>query len=236
MQKVLIVFTFIGLVIAALLLRMSPLGHAFAAHANAHKRCASVSKVHGGRITRVKVCRSTLVVDARSDIYGAGHAQLPPARGGPGLFPAELKFKAGRGKFLTFPSVTGSVSGAPTLPAVGPEGARGFNTAILGGEGLSGITDHSHAMFLVGVFLTDKEPTDPAPPTLDFTDAEGFTPLAPKLRQVFYIGDGAYLQVNVPRRATRLYLGFADGPNFQGAPGFYDDNTGSLTVKMVLTG
>lgn len=87
-------------------------------------------------------------------------------------------------------------------------------------------------MFLVGVFLDDSEPQDPAPVRLDFsatvlTDpsnnryGEHFLELRPALRQIFFIGDGLTetgqggRQIfHVPDEATRLFLGFADSYNF----------------------
>src|SRR5262249_39942824 len=62
------------------------------------------------------------------------------------------------------------------------------------------------------------------------------------LNQTFFIGDGltgtgsGSVQVfHVPDGATRLYLGFADAFFFQGDPGYYDDNTGSLTATFMVT-
>jgi hypothetical protein len=65
--------------------------------------------------------------------------------------------------------------------------------------------------------------------------------LYPGLRQIFFIGDGmtqaADLQsFHVPNGATRLYLGFADANGFQGRPGYYDDDFGSMSARVSLCG
>lgn len=36
----------------------------------------------------------------------------------------------------------------------------------------------------------------------------------------------------VPGAATRLFLGFLEGPSFNGYPGYYDDNGGQLTASF----
>ena len=45
-------------------------------------------------------------------------------------------------------------------------------------------------MFLVGVFLDEREPADPAPERLDFSTSENYSTLSPLIGQVFFIGDG----------------------------------------------
>jgi hypothetical protein len=98
--------------------------------------------------------------------------------------------------------------------------------------GISGFVDYSRIWLLVGVFVDDTEPTNPAPPSLDFSDnaiGHSFTSLAPQLRQVFFIGDGltgtgsGNSQIfAVPPTATRFYLGLTDI--------YYNDNSGSFTT------
>jgi hypothetical protein len=87
-------------------------------------------------------------------------------------------------------------------------------------------------MFLVGVFLTDAAPSDPAPPRLDFSRHDRRGLLAPRLGQTFMVGDGKGRAYRVPSGATRLYLGFADAYQYQGAPGWYGNNGGKLTVTV----
>jgi hypothetical protein len=189
-----------------------------------------------------------LTVDARSNIFGAGHTTLPPAAGGgAGILPPGFTFAPGAGQVLTFASVTGLVSPENTgLFFNGPDGDvyRGHvGTDISSLAGISGIV-HAHTnMFLVGVFLDGTEPVDPAPPRLSFSSPENFTTLAPLLQQTFFIGDGRTTtgglpqQFLVPAGASRLFLGFADAADpipFQGRPGFYDDNTGSLSATFTI--
>jgi hypothetical protein len=94
--------------------------------------------------------------------------------------------------------------------------------------------DNSRTFFLVGVFMDQDAPGPIAPPRLDFTGAESYSPLAPQLEQTFYIGDGQGVRYQVPAGATRLYLGFADADNGQGAPGWYTDNRGQLRAVVSL--
>lgn len=190
-----------------------------------------------------------LSVDARANIFGAGHTTLPPAvGGGAGVLPPGFTFSPGAGQVLTFSSVTGLVSPENTgLFFTGPDGGnyRGHpDTNITSLAGISGIIHTNRNMFLVGVFLDDTEPIDPAPPRLSFTHPEDITSLSPQLRQTFFIGDGRtdtggiIQQFLVPATATRLFLGFADSADprpFLGRPGFYDDNAGALAATFTVT-
>ena len=46
------------------------------------------------------------------------------------------------------------------------------------------------------------------------------------------MGDGKARTFRIPAGATRLYLGFADAYQYQGEPGWYDNNGGKLTVTV----
>jgi hypothetical protein len=80
------------------------------------------------------------------------------------------------------------------------------------------------------------------PAALDFSEAAlgmAFAELRPQLGQSFFIGDGltgtgsgAQQRFVTPAGATKLYLGFADAQAFQGNPGAYDDNTGSVAMRL----
>jgi Ca2+-binding RTX toxin-like protein len=148
---------------------------------------------------------------------------------------------------LTFSSVTGSVSccsgGGGTFN--GPDGGllASGTTNITSFNGIAGIIHTNRTMFLVGVFLDNTEPSDPAPARLSFSNPEDFTDLSPALGQVFFIGDGltdtggAVQRFHVPAGATRLFLGFADAINFgnpTSPPGFYSDNVGSLVIETEI--
>ena len=98
--------------------------------------------------------------------------------------------------------------------------------------GISGIVHRRNGMFLVGVFLTDDPAPRPPPRRLDFTRRERFHVLAPRIAQTFLVGDGKGRSYRVPARATRLFLGFADGYLYKGLPGWYGNNEGELSVTV----
>lgn len=94
---------------------------------------------------------------------------------------------------------------------------------------------------LTGGFLTDATPQAPAPSTIDFTSSglgRNFLTLAPQIGQLFFIGDGVTdggqtQTFTIPSGATQLYLGVPDCLNAAGDPGFYSDDTGSLSVTAL---
>lgn len=184
--------------------------------------------------------KDTLIVSGTANIFGAGHATAPdPGGGGGGVLPPKVSFSVDAGKILIFPSVTGIVDCCSGTQPNGPDGNTRSGTNINSFDGISGIINNDKRMFLVGVFLDDSEPLDPAPNRLNFTGADDFTELSPLLNQVFFIGDGLtgtgvgnVQRFIVPAGATRLYLGFEDADNFQGNPGWYNDNTGELAVTL----
>jgi hypothetical protein len=193
----------------------------------------------------------TFTVDAQSNIFGAGHSTAPsPGGGGGGLLPSVFTFTAGNGQWVTFSNVSGSVNANNTQSSftngadgAGPAGSD-TSTNLNSVGGISGIIDSTNSFFLVGVFVSDAEPQDPAPARLDFSPSglgESFGSLSPQLNQTFLIGDGltghgtGQTQIfNVPATATRLYLGFTDGSFFTGDPGNYSDNSGSLSGTVTI--
>ena len=184
---------------------------------------------------------TTLTIPATANIFAAGRDSAFD-----GTMPPSFWFSASPGAVVTFSNVTGSVNCTTGAPMNGPDGSpscAGGATNINSYQGISGIVDGQKSMFLTGVFLDDSTPADPAPASLDFTTNESFATLAPQLRQVFFIGDGltgagtgATQQFQVPAGATRLFLGFADAFGFQGDPGYYSDNSGSLSATFILAG
>jgi len=188
-----------------------------------------------------------ITVDAVDNIYGAGHLVAPaPSGEGGGTLPPVFSFAAASGQYITFPSVTGYVTyfGDPNAHSF-PDG-NPFNVVrdVSSFGGIAGIITPTR-LPLVGVFLTDLEPVDPAPARLDFTGSglgTSFLSLSPSIGQVFFIGDGltgtgtgTVQQFLVPVTATRLFLGFADshGDPGEGA-GSYFNNAGALTVNVQL--
>ncbi|MEJ0090753.1 MAG: hypothetical protein WDM80_13545 [Limisphaerales bacterium] len=183
-----------------------------------------------------------LSVDARCNIYGAGHPSAPdnaPTVGthSGGLPPVMVTLGALTNAASLVFHATGNVSYCPVCGNNGPDGADFlFNAPSY--KGISGITN-SPGRSLVGVFTSDVEPVNPAPTALDFgVIGTNYATLAPQLRQQFFIGDGltsvagGVQTVRVPAGATRLYLGFVDGTTFDNIPDWYEDNTGSLSVTV----
>jgi hypothetical protein len=183
---------------------------------------------------------ATVKLDARSDIYSSGAAKADASRGG--VRPSLITLAPGGG-LISFPKVIGK---AACVEAEGTDAdggsCAGGNTDLQAAGKLSGIKHHQRTMFLVGVFLGPKLPAK-APPALDFSgEAQGtkFAKLEPALGQVFFIGDGKpgdplgdTHDFVIPKGATRLYLGYADGFSFQGTPGAYGDNKGGLSVTVL---
>src|SRR4028119_579903 len=152
-------------------------------------------------------------------------------------------FAVAAGQVLTFSSISGIINYSWANPGTSTNGigdgrALPSGTNISSYGGISGIQNDAFG-FLVGVFLTDLEPTDPAPLALDFTNNTSFEEISPLLKQTFFIGDGLtgsgsgnIQRFLVPEQATRLFLGFADGAIIQGLPGDYSDNGGSLVANF----
>ena len=175
-------------------------------------------------------------VPATANIFGAGHQFPPaPAGGGRGTLPPTLALAADA-RTVTFPGITGQVNPIKDNGMWnGPEGDKKGPTDVESFDGISGIVDGQNGMFLVGVFLSDAEPADPAPERLDFTGREEFVLLEPAIAQVFYVGDGAGRSFRIPASATRLFLGFADAALYDGPPGWYGNNDGGLTVTVATS-
>lgn len=198
-----------------------------------------------GKPSTTSGATASVAVDSQANVFRAGHPVQAP---GGGLAPPMVAIRSGAGKVLTIRRATGLVNCAFGAKFNGPDGdgCVGGATDINSILGVAGIVDHQSSMFLVGVFLTNAEPANPAPPRLDFSNnalTMHFTTLSPKIGQAFFIGDGltgtgtgSVQQFVVPSNATRLCLGFADAAGFHGNPGFYDDDSGSLAVDLRIAG
>ena len=185
-----------------------------------------------------------LEVSSRSNIFGAGHASPDdtpsPSSGGGGIAPPFVLITAGPGRVLTFQSVTGSVDVNAGSGPNGPDGAISLDTFdVASHNGIAGLKALKFA-FLAGVFLDTNEPSDPAPPRLDFTViGTDFLTLSPTIGQTFYIGDGltnggAVQQFHIPATATRLYLGLLDHSGGTAGPGWYNDNSGGFNATFTV--
>ncbi len=161
--------------------------------------------------------------------------------------PAELNFVAGAGNIFTFSAAGGVNCCSDPGDLNTPDGKVFFNngtnpTNVGSLNGLSGAIGDTQ-LPLVGLFTTEVDPFGGiAPSTLPWVAAAAGS-LSPALHQVFYIGDGkaglddalgATLQFTAPVNATRLYIGFADAGSFDGSPGFYFDNPGSMEFTATL--
>jgi hypothetical protein len=195
---------------------------------------------------------SQVTINATDNIFGAGLSVAPePGGDGGGTTPFDVPVPSGT-TWMTFSDVTGTVSYEPG-GSNGPDGSTTGSSISAAGT-ISGIVDGTGVFYLTGVFLDGPQPattsttsgtatsgstgSSSAPTSLDFSGDHSFPSLSPVLGQVFFIGDGLtgtgtgnvqYFQV--PTGATDLYLGFADAQSFQGSPGTYSDNSGSLSAN-----
>ena len=182
----------------------------------------------------------SLEVSATANIYGAGHAVAPgPDGNGGGILPPVVTLPAGGQRVLRIVSTSGAIRYSPVLPFYG---ADGTNNPLSAAPDWGGLAGHrlDHIRVLSAVVLDNSEPVDP-PPLKLLADSLTFTQLAPGLRQIFPLGDGLTgtaagdtQRFVLPDEATRLYLGFID--SYSGTmPGWYSDNSGSLTVQFSVT-
>jgi len=180
---------------------------------------------------------STQVVKGPANIFGAGHDTPPqPGGGGGGQLPPVWPLPPGADRVITISCAAGQVIPRRSDGIMNGPGGDGYGpTDVQSFDGISGIIHAHNGMFLVGVFLTDSVPVDPAPTRLDFTSGEDFTDLAPEIGQTFLVGDGVGRRYAVPADATRLFLGFADGAAYRGLPGYYDNNGGQLEVTVAVS-
>lgn len=189
----------------------------------------------------LNVAGGVITVPGDSNLFGAGHA-LPPAPGGGSGGTLPPVYQLGATDTVVAFAVTGSNTLVSAFGLHGPDGTDSHASDLYPCSGLSGIRVNA-AGFLAGVFLGPDEPADPAPLRLNFSSGNTQFPLLmPGLEQTFFIGDGwtgagvgTRQMFVVPTGATRLFLGFVDGYNFNGFPGQYQDNAGELQVEIQPT-
>lgn len=115
----------------------------------------------------------------------------------------------------------------------GPDGNLSFIVRQRPANGINATTAPLNS--LVGIFLDGRRPdTYAMAPELNFSTAasRNFDRLEPKLKQVFFIGDGLNSRKElqefvVPAGATRFYLGIMD------EKGWWWDNTGNIKTFML---
>lgn len=161
--------------------------------------------------------------------------------GGDGTVPPQSTIAVVPGAVITF-KVTGGASfvgGCPDscyLPD--GDGGRYSMTDLDSATGIAGLNNGPGAA-LIGVFLSDKKPgAGSAPPRRDVAvDGTAFAKLKPKLKQMFFIGDGRYRtdagtvkaqRFIAPKGATRLVLAVSDGS------GWYN-NSGEIDATVTQT-
>lgn len=128
-------------------------------------------------------------------------------------------------------NVTGKVSNGVGWPIAGPDG--GDITSHDNGDQFGKSNTAAPFNSLLGVFLDENVPTNPAPDELTFFNLKerDYLEIQPKLKQVFFIGNGktsdsTQQRIVIPNGATRLFLGTMDAC-------CWADNTGYF--KMVVT-
>ncbi len=186
----------------------------------------------------------SMVVDSKSNIFGAGSANTTPAPGGGGggIAAALVNLDSGTGRILRL-----NATGVWGWSGGTNNGADGGNllpaTIISPVDGISGFSGPKVG-YLVAVFLDASSPDGQTPPSnFSYSTLADYslTSYAPALRQVFFVGDGltgdgtgGFQDFLVPDGATRLYFGVADAFAFSGNAGWYDDNVGSVTVEYAV--
>jgi len=170
----------------------------------------------------------SIAIPATANIFGAGLATPPaPAGHGAGTTPPFIPLPQGTGRILVVSSITGKITCCDTeqpAPYAGWGGDTGSGTALYSVGPIGGVHGATR-MFLVGVFLRPSKPTGSAP--------VGDSNRTPGVAQPFAVRPGS--NVVIPDSASRLFLGFGDGYAFQGDPGYYSDNAGSLHLIYKIT-
>lgn len=157
--------------------------------------------------------------------------------------PVQITIPVREGLLFSFKTITGGANNDKQWSErYQPDGNLSWitsnDTAQNGGElGKSDLKAPINA--LVGVFLSDEDPrfsNDGLPPKLDFSTSASrdFTNLAPRIAQVFFIGDGlrsdgTVQTFTVPKGATRFYLANWDGYE-------WNNNVGIRTTTVTQLG
>jgi hypothetical protein len=182
----------------------------------------------------------SMSVNTKTSLYLAGGNTYSSAPAGNefGLTPISIALSAGTGRQMSV-SATGTSSFCPggTCVAATPDGPSIGGTGLNASGKISGIQSSSSG-FLAALFLGPTLPAV-APASFNFASLD-FLTFAPALGQIFFVGDGftsfdTQQIFDVPDGATQLYFGIADGGNFFGDPGYYDDNSGEYQVKYLVT-
>lgn len=192
----------------------------------------------------------TTTVGGTADLSQAA-GNTPNGSSTGGTAPVAITLTAGTGRILTI-SASGlwGCANLQNINADGldPNGSPCYSQANVYSSGaISGIQETGRSMSLNGVFLGSSLPGS-APSTLSYgPGGSGLSFSSTQygafaLGQTFFIGDGltgsgsgTVQQFLVPDEATTLYLGTLDAPGYNGAPGAYNDNVGSLSVSYSVS-
>lgn len=194
---------------------------------------AAVIVLTGGETKKVDL-------PATANIYLVGASDETAAQlSDPGSDPVSVDVDGA--EKVSFPSVKGELGACDGCEPEPPDGGQiSFaSTAITGFNGIAGVSHVDRTLFVVGVFVGEDQPDQPADAVVDLSDANGETEQNPELGEPFFIGDGETAdgdvqEIGVPDGAQTLYLGFADGFGFAGAPGAYGDNHGSVDIEVTV--
>jgi hypothetical protein len=177
----------------------------------------SIMWIAAAAIGLLPIAASADTVSGTSDIFLAGQTTIPdfagnPGASGPGAGSLPVAISVFAGEVLNI-TATGTVSCClGGSPSNGPDGGGLGGSTDISGYGNVGAYTSAVQMALLGVF--------------------GGSITTPWI--AFQIGSSD-LGIVVPTGATTLYLGFADANGFNGAPGWYNDNTGALSVTVAAT-
>ena len=181
----------------------------------------------------------SIVVDARSNIFGYGVSTPQPGGGGGGVVAPTINLLPGTDRTMRF-TAYGDAGWDGQMRTDGPDGGTFAQSTVIPAVGpISGV-DMLYSGHLVGLFLEPGDPAGLSPPSAFRFDHEFYfrEPLySPGARRVFFIGDGLreigggmQQAFRVPLGADRLVLGVADAFGFNGLAGYYDDNVGAFNV------
>lgn len=154
---------------------------------------------------------------------------------------ANLPFSPGAA--MTFDGVNGNAGNSSSSGNYSADGNTGDEETNYTGNDNNILGIKAPLNCLVGVFLNDDQPNITPVPTADTTkcptdysqpDARDMLTYQPKLKQIFFIGDGRTSTGEVqqfvpPSGATRLYLATWDGYE-------WSNNVGSFSVTAHLSG
>jgi hypothetical protein len=177
-----------------------------------------------------------LIIDSKSNIFLSGITTQPQAESDSGRLPVSVSIPAGK-SYAEFSGTSGNISCGQSFFDADGGSCGGGSTDLQNMGNVSGIINNNSTMFLAGVFLSNNPDAANIPQRMDASNANSSDTIKPLLQQTFYIGNGLTDKKTaqhfvIPKGATKLYLGFADGMSFHGTPGAYSDNKDSVVTNI----